>query len=148
VFEFLPPQTTHAKRVGDLAEGQFDEMELRSDEFRWDVNGESFPHVKKVCRDRVGYDYICWNVRRCTALADKTVRRALAHAVDLDMIRDLDFGGLFPSFRGIWGNRAWGAPPGGKIEPLAYDPTRSRELLDQAGWRLDAVRGVRRKGDQ
>jgi len=63
-------------------------------------------------------------------LADPRVRRALNHAVDVDLILESVLGG-----RGV---RSVGAippslPGGGGGEPFAHDPALARRLLDEAG---------------
>ena len=67
-----------------------------------------------------------------TPLADVRVRRALAHAIDMDTIRKALFYG--------YGEKAGDFD--GILEPLAYDPQLSKELLAQASWPSDYVLDV------
>lgn len=73
---------------------------------------------------------------KCTQLgaplADVRVRRALAHAIDMDTILEALFYGYgekVGDFDGI-------------LEPAEYDPQLSKELLAQAGWPSDYVLDV------
>ena len=67
-----------------------------------------------------------------TPLADVRVRRALAHAIDLDTIQEALFYG--------YGQK--GGDFDGLLEPVAYDPQLAKELLAQAGWPSDYVLDV------
>ena len=67
-----------------------------------------------------------------TPLADVRVRQALAHAIDMDTIREALFYG--------YGEKAGDFD--GVLEPVAYDPQLSKELLAQAGWPSDYVLDV------
>lgn len=67
-----------------------------------------------------------------TPLADERVRRALAHAIDMDTILEALFHG--------YGEKAGDFD--GILEPVAYDPQLSKELLAQAGWPSDYVLDV------
>ena len=67
-----------------------------------------------------------------TPLADVRVRRALAHAIDMDTVLEALFYGYAEKagdFDGI-------------LEPAVYDPQLSKELLAQAGWPSDYVLDV------
>jgi len=77
------------------------------------------------------YGYTAWNLYR-PQLRELAVRRAIAHAFDFD-----DFGrtyykdlcnrvtGPFPYFSPAYDR---------DVEPLAHDPERAIELLEEAGW--------------
>ena len=67
-----------------------------------------------------------------TPLADIRVRRALAHAIDMDTVLEALFYG--------YGEKAGDFD--GVLEPVAYDPQLSKELLAQAGWPSDYVLDV------
>ena len=67
-----------------------------------------------------------------TPLADVRVRRALAHAIDMDTILEALFYGK--------GEKAGDFD--GILEPAAYDPQLAKELLAQAGWPSDYVLDV------
>ena len=77
------------------------------------------------------YNYVGWNLRR-PMFQDLRVRRALAHAVNIDqMIRYILYGYGTQS-TGIFTPEMWFFNP--RVQPLAYDPEAARQLLDEAGW--------------
>lgn len=77
------------------------------------------------------YSYVGWNLER-PVFQDRNVRRALAHAVDVEsMIKYLIYGNGVQS-TGIYPPQMWYANP--DIEPLEYDPEKARRLLAEAGW--------------
>jgi len=94
------------------------------------------PEITVCSRGYRYLDYIAWNLRD-ERFADVRVRRALAHAVDVEaLISTLltvdgerhgrpAVGTITPELRGV------GEPP---IEPLAHDPALARRLLAEAGW--------------
>jgi peptide/nickel transport system substrate-binding protein len=74
-------------------------------------------------------------------LSDLRVRRALAHAYDMDrVIRDVTYGVYQPS-AGIFGPGSYGYDA--TVERLPFDLGRARALLDEAGWVPDADDGWR-----
>ncbi|MBI4278906.1 MAG: hypothetical protein HY660_10655 [Armatimonadetes bacterium] len=78
---------------------------------------------------------------RHPALADRRVRQALNHAFNCEgMMRSLLAG------RGRCSANIANVPDQNpKIQPYAYDPARAARLLDEAGWRLNPVTGVRER---
>jgi peptide/nickel transport system substrate-binding protein len=77
------------------------------------------------------YHFICWNLGR-PMFVDERVRRALAHAIDVDSI-----------IRHLLSNRAVRATGpfvpsmwffNRDIAPLPFDPELAKQLLTQAGW--------------
>ena len=65
-------------------------------------------------------------------LADPKTRRALAHAVNIDVMVDEIFGGLASRISGpiLEGKSYFNE----ELLPLDFDPERARELLAEAGW--------------
>lgn len=79
------------------------------------------------------YTYVGWNLRR-PMFQDIRVRQAFAHAVNVpEMIRYILYGNGEQS-TGIFTPQMWFFNP--DIQPLAYDPRRAAELLDEAGWKV------------
>jgi peptide/nickel transport system substrate-binding protein len=77
------------------------------------------------------YSYVGWNLRR-QMFQDPLVRRALAHAVNIDqMIRYLLYGFGVQS-TGIFTPQMWFFDP--SVRPFAFDPEKARSLLAEAGW--------------
>lgn len=90
------------------------------------------------------YNYVGWNLRR-PMFQDLRVRRALAHAVNIDqMIRYILYGYGTQS-TGIFTPEMWFFNP--RVRPLAYDPESARQLLDEAGW-VPGEDGIRVKDGQ
>ncbi len=90
------------------------------------------------------YNYVGWNLRR-PMFQDLRVRRALAHAVNIDqMIRYILYGYGTQS-TGIFTPEMWFFNP--RVRPLAYDPESARQLLDEAGW-VPGKDGIRVKDGQ
>ncbi len=100
------------------------------------VEGFSLPGLPQV-------NYINPNI---SPTSDIRVRQAILHAVDQDAIVQAVFFGRAP--------RAYGplSSDFAEYDPIVetyypYDPARSVELLDEAGWTLGDD-GIRRKGDE
>lgn len=85
------------------------------------------------------YNYVGWNLRN-PLFQDVRVRTAFAHAVNVpQMIKYLLYGNGVQS-TGIFPPHFWFANP--NITPLAYDPAKAAQLLDEAGWKVgpDGIR--------
>jgi peptide/nickel transport system substrate-binding protein len=75
-------------------------------------------------------------------LDDVRVRRALAYAIDLPtMVAKISGDFALPAVSDI-GPAVWAYDPA--VKPLDYDPARSRDLLDAAGWQTGA-NGIRER---
>lgn len=110
-------------------------------------NSGFLAHFRLETPPMFAYSYIGLNMRpqgRAPVLADRRVRRALAHLVDVDMIiRKFSYGlaqritgPFYPMHRGAYNDT---------LPPIPYDPVRAAQLLDEAGW-VDTDRdGVREK---
>lgn len=130
------------ERMHMLSNGRADVMQLTADEFRWHVNGASFAdRIYKVKQDVYVYDYFCWNLQR-PCFRDRRVRRALAHAVDLDGLRRLLFSGVYGPCYGLFEGRGFVSES--PIDPIAFDPQEAGRLLDEAGWRIREGDSIRR----
>jgi peptide/nickel transport system substrate-binding protein len=89
-----------------------------------------------------GYRYIGYNLRR-PFLADKRVRRALTHAIPVQQIIDVAFGGLASPVTGPFMRQS--TDYNQHVKPLSYDLDRARSLLDAAGWQDSNSDGTRDK---
>lgn len=78
-----------------------------------------------------GYSYIGWNLKR-DIFKDKRVRRALAHAVNIDEIIEYKLYGHAEQSTGIYTPHFWFANP--KVKLIEYDPEKAKALLAEAGW--------------
>lgn len=105
------------------------------------------PHLAVSEVPGLGYSYMAFNLRgprmddtrgsdqylTRLALADKRVRQAIAHAIDFDQIIEKILLHTADRVSGLIPNVHWAKDK--KLAPLAYDPDRSRSLLDEAGFR-------------
>ncbi len=115
--------------------------QIAFDAREFDVNGLRPYQVKRYERDHdfrtfrrwgLGYDYVGWNLQR-PLFADRRVRLALAHAVDVDRIVKYIYRGYARPANGPFPFQMWYANK--DLKPFAYDPQRAREMLAEAGWR-------------
>jgi peptide/nickel transport system substrate-binding protein len=91
--------------------------------------------------ERFAYFYVGWNLRH-PVLRHREVRRALAHLYPKErVIRDLYYGLAKPHDGPV---HPWESSYVKDLERFDFDPMRAAQLLDAAGWRLNA-RGVREK---
>ncbi len=97
---------------------------------------EHRPGTQVFRRGRRFLDFVGWNLQRAP-FDDLRVRRAMAHAVDVDLLIDA----LLVAGEHRLGQRAVGTispelchatDPG--LEPLARDLALARQLLEEAGW--------------
>ena len=80
----------------------------------------------------VDYTYVGLNMRDAV-LQNKRVRHAIAYAIDRQSIVDHLRRGLATPAVGVLSPRAWAFEP--DVRRFDYDPARSKELLDEAGYR-------------
>jgi len=138
LFKFLPNTTT---RINQLKSGEVQMVAL----VPWDKVRElrDLPAVRLNTVVGNGYEHVSLNQQHFAPFADVVVRRAMAHAID----RDLIVSSLLDDLVKV---------VDGPIQPLssayekdvttyAYDPARARALLDSAGW-VVAADGIRAKG--
>jgi ABC-type transport system substrate-binding protein len=90
------------------------------------------------------YNYVGWNLRR-PMFQDLRVRRALAHAVNIDQMIRYVLYGYGTQSTGIFTPEMWFFDP--DVPPIPYDPERARQLLDEAGW-VPGPDGIRVKDGQ
>lgn len=88
------------------------------------------------------YSYIGWNLKR-PYFKDKRVRQALAHLVDRDELNDKLLFGLYQSVTGPY--YPLGKNYDTSLPPMAYDLEKAKQLLEEAGWKVDPQTGLRAK---
>ncbi len=75
------------------------------------------------------------------AMTDPNVRRALAMAIDRQLIIDKIYNGIYTIPATYWDDTVYDNPD---LQPYPYDPEGAKKLLDDAGWKVGAD-GVREK---
>ncbi len=132
VFKVVPEYTT---RLLELQAGSIDMMPALAVE-----------DVQRLDRDAAGIevhrrgmrstDYIAWNLND-ERFADVKVRRALAHAVDVDAL----MGALLKAGDELYGQRSVGTITPAlsdfrnpDLQPIAHDVEQARALFAEAGW--------------
>lgn len=133
IFRILPEYST---RLIELKRGKIDMMQGVNVS---DADGlrKEHPEIRLVRRGWRSNDYIAWNLKN-PLFEDVRVRRALAHAVDIDdMIGKLltsetgesyarrSIGTITPALCGVHND---------DVTPYPYDPEKARALLAEAGW--------------
>jgi peptide/nickel transport system substrate-binding protein len=138
LFRFLTNTTT---RINQLAAGEVHLVAF----VPWDKVRElrAVPGVRLNNVLGNGYEHVTLNERRFTPFADVRVRRALAHAVDRDLIVRTILDSLVSVVNGPIQPLSWAYEP--NVTRYAFDPAKARALLDEAGWRPGAD-GVRVNG--
>lgn len=90
------------------------------------------PRYDIFSRLATAYDYIGWNLER-PLFQDRRVRRALAHAVNVQEIIQYVLYGQGIQSNGTFPPQLWFA--NADIKPLEYDPEKAKKLLAEAGWK-------------
>jgi peptide/nickel transport system substrate-binding protein len=138
LFRFLTNTTT---RINQLKSGEVQMVAL----VPWDKVRElrGLPNVRLNQVLGNGYEHVTLNQKHFPPFADVVVRRAMAHAINRELIVNTLLDSLVQVVDGA-------------IQPLspayeknvtryAYDPARARVLLDSAGW-VPGADGIRVKG--
>lgn len=119
---------------------------LTAQQFAEETSGESFKKVGyKVWAPEWSVSYIGWNLdeKNNPFFHDKRVRKAMAHAMNVDLIIDkISYNLSVPSV-GMFHPDSWMFNP--NVERLAFDLDKAGALLDEAGWAVDASDGWRYK---
>jgi peptide/nickel transport system substrate-binding protein len=89
-----------------------------------------------------GYEHVTLNERHFPPFADVRVRRALAHAIDRELIVKTILDGLVSTVNGPIQPLSWAYEP--NVATYPFDTTKANALLESAGWRRGAS-GTREK---
>ena len=135
LFRFLPNTTT---RINQLKAGEVHLVPL----VPWDKVRE-LKAVPALRLNQVlgnGYEHVTLNQRRFPPFADVRVRRALAHAIDRELLVRTILEGLVTTVNGPIQPLSWAYEP--KVATYAFDPAKAKALLDEAGWKTgpDGIR--------
>ncbi len=137
LFRFLTNTTT---RINQLKAGEVHMVAL----VPWDKVRElrDLPHLRLNRVVGNGYEHVTLNQSRVAAFTDVRVRRALAHAVDRELLVATILDGEVDVVNGPIQPRSPAYEP--NVVTYPFDPERARTLLDEAGWR-EGNDGIRQK---
>ena len=126
--------------------GQIDCIErLSPQQFAKETNKPAFEKVGyKGSGVQWSFAYIGWNMDGSNPFfADKRVRSAMTHALDISKFLDKVFYNLATPCNGVYHPDSWMYNP--ETQLLGYDLDKSRKLLDEAGWLVSETDGWRYK---
>ena len=104
---------------------------------------DAIADVEEYSAPLAGYTVLYFNLRRAPFF-DRTVRQAIAHAIDRDYLANDVQGGMADPLEGPVLPVSWAHSP--NVPRYLYDPETSRALLDKAGW-IVGPDGVRVRGE-
>jgi len=118
---------------------------LSAQQFAFETNTDSFAKVGYKARGvQWAFGYIVWNMDGSNPFfADRRVRYAMTHALNIPLFLEKVYHNLTTQSSGIYHPDSWMYNP--EVKPLEYDPAKSALLLDEAGWKVDAKDGWRKK---
>ncbi len=126
--------------------GQIHAIErLSAQQFALETNTESFAKVGyKAWASQWLFGYIGWNMDGSNPFfADKRVRTAMTHSLNIPLILDKVLYNLATACHGVYHPNSWMYNP--QVKLLDYDLEKAKTLLDAAGWLVDADDGWRYK---
>ena len=102
-----------------------------------ETNDESFSETgRKILSRQWTYGYVGWNMDGSNPFfIDKTVRYAMAHVYNLDLVKSKLYYNLINKCYGIYHPDAW--MYNDQIEPIWYDLEEAAALFDEAGWLVE-----------
>lgn len=118
---------------------------LSAQQFSRETNTDSFTKVGyKAWGVQWSLGYIGWNMDGSNPFfADKKVRHAMTHSLNIPLILDKLYYNLATKCYGMYHPASWMYNP--EVKLLAYDLDKARTLLDDAGWLVDEDDGWRYK---
>ncbi len=129
VYRFIPDPAT---LFLELQAGAIDTMALTPLQYSRQTNNDYFKkHYQKFKYPTFSYTYLAFNFLH-PWFQDKRIRQAVAHAIDKQEIIDGVLLGLGEQATGPYVPNTWPYNPA--VSAYAYDPERSRKLLEEAGW--------------
>lgn len=90
------------------------------------------------------YGYLGYNTRD-PKFEDKRVRQALTYAIDREGFLNNYYQGYATISNTHCSPVSWAYPDESKLNPYKYDPEKAKELLDEAGWKLNESTKIREK---
>jgi len=98
--------------------------------------------IETSLRPRTGYLYFAWK-NTDPRFSDKRVRQALTYACNRKEICEKIFNRRYDPMASPIFPRSEEADP--NLKPYPFDPEKSKQLLDEAGWMLNPATGIREK---
>jgi len=128
LFRFVTNATT---RINQLKAGEVHLVAL----VPWDKVREikTLPNVRLNQVLGNGYEHVTLNERHFPPFADVRVRRALAHAIDRNLIIRTILDSLVSPVNGPIQPMSWAYEP--NVATYPFSPDSANRLLDEAGWR-------------
>lgn len=127
LFRFLTNTTT---RINLLKSGEVDMVALVAWDKVRELEAVSGLRVNRVVGN--GYEHVTLNQKHFTPFADVNVRRALAHAVDRDLLVRTILDSQVEVVNGPIQPLSAAYEP--KVPTYDFNPNRARALLTEAGW--------------
>ena len=127
LFRFLTNTTT---RINLLKSGEVDMVALVAWDKVRELEAVSGLRVNRVVGN--GYEHVTLNQKHFTPFADVNVRRALAHAVDRDLLVRTILDSQVEVVNGPIQPLSAAYEP--KVTTYDFNPNRARTLLTEAGW--------------
>ncbi len=137
LFKFLPNTTT---RINQLKSGEVQMVALVPWDKVRELRGMERIHLNTVVGN--GYEHVSLNEKHFAPFADVTVRRAMAHAINRELIVTTLLDGLVQVVNGPIQPLSSAYEP--NVAKYPYDPARARAMLDSIGWKVGAD-GIRVK---
>ena len=137
LFRFLTNTTT---RINQLKAGEVHVVPLVPWDKVRELKGIPSLRLNQVLGN--GYEHVTLNERHFPPFADVRLRRALAHAIDRELLVRTILDGLVTTVNGPIQPLSWAYEP--NVAAYAYDPARANAMLDDAGWKTGAD-GIRAK---
>ena len=94
--------------------------------------------------NRNGYNYIGFNLRD-PKFEDKRVRQALTYGLNRQGFVDNFFQGYAILTNTHASPVSWAYPDESKLNPYEFNQDKAKELLDEAGWKVNESTGIREK---
>jgi peptide/nickel transport system substrate-binding protein len=137
LFKFLTNTTT---RINQLKTGEVQMVALVPWDKVSELRGLSAIRVNQVVGN--GYEHVTLNQKHFPPFADVHVRRAMAHAIDRDLIVRTLLDSLVQVVNGPIQPLSSAYEP--DVATYPFDPPKARAMLDAAGWAVGAD-GIRAK---
>jgi len=141
VFRIIPEE---GSALAALKKGNIDVMDsLRAITWLDFTEADKSGRFGRLRNISTSYGLIAWQQKNNPFFADARVRRAMTLCLDRESILKNIYRGVGAVQSGPFYRSSWAEDT--TIAPLPYDPKQAAELLDAAGWKMDAKAGLRAK---